>query len=36
VGGSYTTGYRPQCLVQIEAAGISLRENLFDAKSVVV
>jgi pilus assembly protein CpaF len=36
VGQFYTTGYRPQCLAQIEAAGISLRENLFDARSVEV
>jgi pilus assembly protein CpaF len=35
-GTFYTTGYRPQCMAQIEAAGISLQENLFDARSVAV
>ena len=33
-GEFYATGYRPRCLAQIEAAGISLHENLFDARSV--
>ncbi len=36
VGEFYTTGYRPRCMAQIESAGISLQENLFDARSVVV
>ncbi len=33
-GEFYATGYRPRCLAQIEAAGITLHENLFDARSV--
>lgn len=35
-GTFYTAGYRPQCTAQIEAAGISLQGNLFDARSVAV
>ncbi len=36
VGEFYTTGYRPRCMAQIESAGISLQENLFDATCVGV
>lgn len=35
-GEFYTAGYRPKCMQQIEAAGISLPANLFEAKSVHV
>ena len=33
VGQFYTTGYRPQCLGQIDAAGLDLPTDLFDAST---
>ncbi|MDZ7618462.1 MAG: CpaF family protein [Patescibacteria group bacterium] len=36
IGEFYATGYRPRCMAQIEAAGIVLQENLFDAACVGV
>ncbi len=36
VGEFYATGYRPQCLAQIEAAGVALPKELFDAGGVDV
>ncbi len=36
IGEFYATGYRPRCMAQIEAAGIMLQENIFDARCVAV
>ena len=35
-GEFYTAGYRPKCMQQIDAAGISLPADLFEAKTVQV